>query len=372
MPLLLIFSLLFGLPFGASATTDCRALSDAAARVSDPIRLISESEFVQNAQKNQKGFGLYLFSWANVQQLCSSVDLSKQRYCLDKSASILNEALSCLNEELLVNETRPLAWSFLRNPELEALMTGALFEKASSMEELNLQKGLWQKYRILLLPAQVKTGVGLTKAWRIQDLKQIEKSYEKLMVAVTNAVGPQKVLEYSHVWGAGGILARVGELSVSGQFGEVYADYPMQINVVIDVLKEKKSAAQLAQQLAHENAHSNDHLRGRLLTGRISSWSETSSAQIFWMCGLEAHYETSLMPCFRLQPQWFNFHSTSYPARRSAEFYTKMVDQWVRENLGLSKKKPYRCQNAQTLFLWNEMELNLLGEVNSKVCDPSH
>ncbi len=212
---------------------------------------------------------------------------------------------------------------------------------------------------MLLLPGGIIAGNGTTKNWRVEDLKQIEKNFEKLK----SAVGDE-----SHIWGASGTLARLGEKSISGQFGEVYNNYPMQMNVVVDVLKENKSTVQIAQQLAHENAHSNDHLRGRLLTCENLSWSETTHAGIFKACGLNASYKTSLIPCLKSQPTWFNFHPTSYSAIRSAEFYTKMVDQWVRENLNLSKKNSYRCQSAEALSFWNEMEVNLLGKITLTHC----
>ena len=367
MRILLILPLVLGL-FTQALAADCQALKDPRARVSDPEQLISDDQFQKKAEKNTANFGFFIFAWGNVQQLCSLVEASAQNYCLQKSAGILNEAMSCLDQKLFVHETRPLVWSILRNQELESLITESLYKKANSPEEKEILKNIWQKYYVLVLPAEIPTPIGLTKKWRIEDLKHMEKSFEKLMSAVSNAVGKENAVFYSHIWGAGGTLARLGTLSVSGQFGEVYNTHPMQINVVIDVLKERKSTTQIAQQLAHENAHSNDHLRGRLLTGQLASWSETGMAQIFQMCGLPARYNTSLMPCYQKKSQWFNFHSTSYPARRSAEFYTKMVDQWVRENLKLNSKKPYRCQNSQTLSLWNEMEVNLLGNVISKSC----
>lgn len=334
--------------FSAALAADCKALKDPRAHVADPI-LVS----------NPTISGLYLFAHKNIEMLCSIVEESKQNHCLTKALNILNEATSCLDEKLLVHESRPLAWAFLRNLELEVLITEAVFKKAHSLDEKSIQKNIWQKYQVLLLPGGIIAGNGTTKKWRVEDLKQIEKGFEKLASTIGNE---------SHIWGAGGTLARLGEKSVSGQFGEVYNNYPMQVNVVIDVLKENKSALLIAQQLAHENAHSNDHLRGRLLTGDYSSWSETEYAGIFQACELEADYKTSLIPCLKSQPKWFNFHPTSYSAIRSAEFYTKMVDQWVREKLNISRKNTYRCQSAETLSFWNEMEVNLLGKITSPPC----
>ena len=331
--------------------------------------LISPLELQEQASHTKMSQGFYLYSWPHVQNLCSLLETSDSLFCLNTSATILSQAMNCLRENLSIKELKPLSWSFLRNPEIAKLITQALIKKSTSDKEAQILKNIWAQYRVLILPGNTPTPLGMTKNWKIHDLEHLEKSFEKLKQAITHAVGENNIFQYSHIWGAGGALARLGELSINGQFGEIYDQHPMQINVVIDDLQMKKNSKQIAQQIAHENAHSSYYLMGRYLTGNAVSWSETSFSKIFEMCDLPVNYETSLKTCLKENPTWFNFHPTSYPATRSAEFYTKMVDHWVRENLFLTTRSSYQCQDKQTVKLWKEMEFYFIGNSLSASCD---
>jgi hypothetical protein len=355
------------LPSFSFAADPCSFLKNSRALIPDPQNYISVSDFKTHSDLNKMSIGFYLYSWKQAEFLCSLTHNSE--LCLRKSATILDQALTCLEPNLTVKEVKPMTWAYLRNQEVQSLVLDSIYHKSSSQEELQLQKNLWSKYQVLLLPGKISTPRGLTQSWRIEDLHRIEQSYEKLRQAVSNSVSEKRVFEFSHLWGAGTALARLGYKTISGQFGEMEATSPLQISVVVDVLKENKPAELLAQQIAHENSHSHDYLRGLLMTGDYIDWSETNAAQIFEMCGLKPSYEVELYDCRNKNPTWFNFHPTAYPAIRSAEFYTKMLDEWVRENLNLVPKGRYRCQNKETLNFWLEMEKNLIGEVTSSDCD---
>lgn len=248
-----------------------------------------------------------------------------------------------------------------RGPESNAFIESAFYSRRPDSESTRLRISMWRDFKVIVFDAGVVTPLGLTRAWRVQDLRLLRAGYVKLHEAVSRAVGPDQVEDYSHIWGAYGSVARIGRKTISGQFGEVNSSFSFQINIVTNIAADRFSALTLAQRIAHEASHSNDHLLGRALSGRDYAWSELPGALVFSACGLTASYDTSLESCRHRYPAWFRFHSTSYAATRSSEFYGKMVDEWVRMELGVKKVGAYSCQSANTLSFWNEMRTRLLG-----------
>lgn len=352
----------------------CTEFTNPKSIIADPEVIITPEEFYQKSLRSKKSSGFLNYTWPSVKTLCSEVETEEQTTCLNISATILSEAMDCLSENQNVKHLRPLTWSFLRNPKLAKTITLALNKKASSQAEVQLQNEFWNKYRVLLLPGNMKTEMGMTLAWRVEDLEQLKIGFENLKKAIVFRTGHKNVHLYSHIWGAGGTLLRMDAIShkgmkpVSGQFGEIYNIYPTRVHVVVNVTEASMKPNLIAQRIAHENGHSNDYLMGYHLSGEASSWSETSFSKIFEMCDVKPSYEVPLFACLKNHPTWFNFHPTTYSASRSAEFYTKMLDQWVRENLEIHKSSSYRCQNNSTESLWKEMELNLIGEALSPPC----
>jgi len=345
---------------------DCDALKNSSATITSTFETsdsVSKLTTEPKVQLDSPSFQNYAFSQARF--LCSFTPPADR--CLEKSLSILASAQSCLKKNSSIKEIYSLATSYLRNPEVSSIISESIF-RASPTQTETVQRNIWRKFRVLVLPAGLKTKNGLTQSWKNEDLLILESAYEELASAVKNAVGPARLWEFSHIWGAGGVIARRGKLTVKGQFGEVYSNEPWQVNVVINIGRVDMSTQTIAQRIAHETAHSRDYLLGETLPGKKLSWSESTFANIFNLCDLPAAYETSLMPCYKKHPDWFNFHSTAYSAICSAEFYTKMLDEWVRGNLKLVKLDRYRCQNNITESLWQEMEINLIGEVISSAC----
>lgn len=372
---LLLFIILSSTSFSFASV--CVDFENPKSIILNPVAVITPEELYQKALRSKKSLGFLNYAWPNVKTLCSEVPSEAQTTCLNTSATILSEAMDCLSENETVKQLRPLTWAFLRNPKLAQMITSALKKKASSQEEVQLQKEFWDKYRVLLLPGNIRTEMGMTLVWGIEDLKQTQLGFEKLKKAIATRTGSKNTFYFSHLWGAGGTLLRMDAITheemkpVSNQFGEIYNTYPTRIHVVVNVTdtKTKMGPNQIAQRIAHENGHSNDYLLGYYLSGDSISWSETSFSKIFEMCDVKPSYEVPLFACLKNHPTWFNFHPTKYSASRSAEFYTKMLDQWVRENLKINLGPPYRCQNNSTENLWKEMELNLIGEVLSPVCN---
>lgn len=335
------------------------------AAIALPVQGLNTEAYWQNAQKTVSGKGFFNFTTNQVRFLCSIVPFQDQSFCLTKSYAILNEALKCLGENKNVKQIRPLTWAYLRNPGIQKLVLEALNQESRSEDEKRIQKNLWQKYQVLLIPGGVLTKDNIAMHWRYEDLILLESAYQKLQAAVTNSVSPKRLQEFSHLWGAGSAIVRLGDVSInpetkkplSGQFGEMHWDYPLRIQVVIELQQKMNSPALIAEHLAHENAHANDYLRGNLL-GSEQAWSATKFARIFEMCRLTPDYKTSLKRCDDLHPTWFNFHPSDYAAKRSAEYYTKMADEWVRENLQRVPVGRYRCQSKETQALWREMEIN--------------
>ncbi len=368
------FLFIFLFSASLSFASVCVDFENSKSTITDPANIITPVQFHQKSFRSKRSLGFFNYVWNNVKTLCSVVEIEDQTTCLNTSATILAEAMDCLTDNQTVKELRPLTWSFLRNSQLARIITSALQKKASSQAEVQLQKDFWNKYRVLLLPGNLKIEMGTTLGWKIQDLRQIQLGFEKLKKAIATRTGLEKVHQFSHIWGAGGSLLRMdaipskGIKPVLGQFGEIYNIYPTRIHVVVNVKDNEMGPDLIAQRIAHENGHSNDYLLGYYLSGNSSSWSETSFSRIFEMCDVKPSYEVPLFACLKNHPTWFNFHSTNYSASRSAEFYTKMLDQWVRENLKIHSGPSYRCQNNATESLWKEMELNLIGEILSPAC----
>lgn len=311
--------------------------------------------------------GLKEFSKRYIQFLCNG-----SSECSQRAHEILEDSLECVNSSDSVKEWRKQATAFMRDEDFKSFIETRYLKDDPS----GIRKKIWQDFEILVLPGGLKTPVAQTQDWKERDLMLLLEGYRKLKEAITNAVGEDRVDEFSHIWGAGGAVARGGkEYPGLNQLGEVWNIYPLQMNVVVSLSQKRFSSEEIAQRIAHENAHSQDYLLGAIRGDVGGSWSETGEAQIFKRCELAPRYETALVSCWVDNPSWFNFHpvntdakKVNYASIRSAEFYSKMIDEWVRENLGLLKKSPYRCQSPVTLGLWREMEKQFLGEILSQDC----
>lgn len=261
-----------------------------------------------------------------------------------------------------------MIWSFLRNSEFNELIRQSISSKISSENDRAIVASFWDEFKILVFPAGTVNKMGTSRAWSSQDLIRLKDGFARLKQAIANRVGAANVDQFSHLWGAGLSLTKQGRSEKGGQLAEIFTNFPMQVHIVIDVATSNKNADMLAQQLAHESSHSNDQVWGRILTGDHLSWSYTPLAHIFRQCNVKVDRDTSLENCRQKNMKWFSFHYSYYASINSSEFYTKMMDEWVRENLNLVKIGRYRCQNRQTLYFWNEMEQNLIGDVVSAPC----
>ncbi len=267
-----------------------------------------------------------------------------------------------------VKTLRRKALDFTRDKEFRSLVAANLLGENNQSEQFRIRARLWAKMDVLILDGAVATPIGDSLKFSTAELRLIEAGYERLRDAVENAVGLTRAEEFSHVWGAGGFVAKLGSKTVGGQFGLMDSLSPSQVNVVVDVAASGFTPNEIAQRLAHENAHSQDVLLGMVRWGNDFHWSETSEAKIFAGCEELPKYNTELYRCRTSHPSWFNFHPTDYSAYNSAEFYASMVNEWVRVHLKLKVAGSYQCQNKQTELYWTEMEENFLGEKVSSEC----
>lgn len=312
--------------------------------------------------------GLMRFSERYIEFLCQG-----QSACLEVAGKSIANSLERIDTARPIGVIRNQALAFMK----ESLIKEFIQEHYLQDDPGLWRQRIWNEFDVLVLPGGYDTPSARTIPWKEEDLKILYQGYIKLREAISRAVGADRVDEFSHVWGAGGLVARTlprpllpGQKPVSGQVGDVFNLFSIQINIVNSPTQFGYTSLTLAQRIAHENAHSQDYLYGALRNVIGSNWTETSAAQIFKHCQLPARYETPLLSCIDKNPEWFNFHPTKYGATNSAEFYTKMLDEWVRENLGLVKKKVlYRCQSPETLGFWREMEKQFLGEILSKDCN---
>lgn len=292
--------------------------------------------------------------------------------CLQKAQNILKQSLDCVDPESSVKEWRKQATAFMRDESFKQIIESRFLQD----DPTGIRRKIWEEFEVLVLPGGLKTPTVQTLNWKEVDLQLLWRGYQTLKTAIANAVGYDRLDEFSHIWGAGGSVARGGEeMPGLNQLGEVWNIYPLQMNVVVSLSDRRFTANEVAQRIAHENAHSQDYLLGAFRNEFGNGWSETTDAQIFHQCELRPAYETELTNCWELHPEWFSFHPSknpskpSYASKRAAEFYSKMIDEWVRENLGLVKKPiPYRCQSPETLGFWREMEKQFLGEIFSNDC----
>jgi len=316
--------------------------------------------------------GLRKFSKQYIQFLCQG-----KPDCIELGQSILEDSTRCVETSKSIKVWRKQVTSFMRDDRFRRIVEHHfLLDDPSGWREK-----IWKRFGVLVLPGGLKSPYADTKEWSESDLSLLYSGYEKLQEAITHAVGKERLFEFSHIWGEGGTLAlsdpmglRPGMRKLTTQFGEVINIYAIQIKVVTSVTEAGYTSEKLAQRLAHENGHSQDYILGALRNNIGANWTETTGASIFKSCELPASYKTNLGGCFKKHPHWFNFHpstdpNSNYAADTPAEFYTKMIDEWVRENLKLTKKAvDYRCQSPETLRFWSEMEVRFLGEILSKDC----
>jgi hypothetical protein len=307
-----------------------------------------------------------LWSQSYIKSLCSPVSESDQADCIALGYELVEKSLGQLSAHPSLHELRVAATSMLEQNNFRNYI--ARYINFNGTSEALIRQRIWQDYGVIVLPGDLKTSLGVTRNFSLEDLNLLEMGFKRLLQAISNVVGANRVREFSHIWGAGGVMAKLGSSSVGGQFGEVSQYIPAQINIVVDIKATGFTADTIAQRIAHENTHSNDYILGLLTTGVSVHWTETEDAKIFSYCGLPAGWDTSLMDCLKKHPTWFNFHYSEYSARNSAEFYGKMVDAWVREALGLSQKI-YRCQNNSTRDFWNEMQSHFIGEAVLSSCN---
>lgn len=349
------------------ASADCASYYDSNAETTSPI----------DRQKDLSSSNIYQYAKPYAQFICDNVETSQKQNCHQLTQKILNQSAACLNSDLSVKELRPLALAFTRHPWVKELIKNNYFKFNS--EESLIRQQIWTEFQVLILPTGYLTPVprsyenpnpDFTKSFSVLELKLLQQGFRTLKRSIIQSVGEKRIQEFSHLWGAGGILARNGVVSVRGQFGEVWSHYSMQLNIVAAITSF--SPATLAERIAHENAHSQDRLFGAAKLQLGQSWTGSATASIFQECeidlGSKEPYDIRLYPCRSKHPIWFNYHPTGYSAFNSAEFYTKMMDLWVRENLNSDIRKKYHCQNQETQNFWKEMELHLIGEVLSN-CD---
>jgi hypothetical protein len=215
---------------------------------------------------------------------------------------------------------------------------------AQALAPDSIESKIEKRFHLTVLGEGHVIPMGTTIQWNEAELQLIFEGLENL----EQAVGQKN----SHLWNAGGIIAKAGSKTVGGQFGAVHPWAPNIINVVIDVKKERFSATKIAQRIAHESAHIWD-----LQTARdgLQYWSAGPQVKIFEFCKLPPGHAQSLYTCYQKSPAWFNFHPTAFAAKNSGEFYGKMIEEWVREKQGIVASGNYRKQNAITAALWNEM-----------------
>ncbi len=381
--LLLSFLILLTLNTRAADENTCAAYSDSTAKILLPAedKTTFEGDLDANESLNgiyQKLFlrnstvtlprGIMYFAIPYAEFLCSQIAKDQQKSCNLTAARLIDRSLKCAATGMTVKSIRPLGTSFMRNAEFQDFILPVAMGQSDQSESYAIRKRILEQFQVLIVAGGQKNPIGIAKNFNIQELRLIEQAYIQLRTAVKNRVGVNRVSEFSHIWGAGGMLARIGKKTVKGQFGEVYSNFILQTNVVVDVVTEGFSANGLAERIAHESGHSQDYIAGYAVAGKDSFWSETAQAQIFAKCGVRAKYGASLMGCYKNTPTWFNFHPTNYSAKNSTEFYGKMLDEWVRENLGLVAMGRYRCQSKETSAYWDEMEANLIGEKVSSSC----
>lgn len=232
-------------------------------------------------------------------------------------------------------------------------------EASTTGESVAIAARIQQEFGVTVVGAGIQTPFGVTREWGEKNLRLLEQGYRTLRRAIANAFGEERAVAFSHNWGRGGRIARIGDNRHDrGEFGFIRSDFLPQINVTADLAQQRFSPELVAQRIAHENAHISDLAQGER---PHQTWSETTAAQIFKMCGMKPGYRQSLTDCWRQHPQWFSFQllgprGGNHAAVNSREFYAKMVDAWVRENLGLVPRGHYRDQNQTTAAFWAEME----------------
>lgn len=298
--------------------------------------------------------------------------------CQELAENILKESTACVDPTQSVKQFRKQVTSFMWNEQFQRIIARHFLEDDRS----GWRQKIWKEFNVLVLPGGLNSPYAKTSDWSDGELELLYHGYKKLQETIEISVGAARVQEFSHIWGAGGTIVRSEPMSLkpgmrklTTQFGEVINLYALQVKVVRDLVEAKFSVETLAQRIAHENAHSQDYILGALRNKMGENWTETDGAKIFKACNLPARHDTNLVSCFKRNRHWFNFHPSSnpnsnYAADTPAEFYTKMIDEWVRENLGLTKKeRPYRCQSPETLRFWQEMEAKFLGEILSKDCN---
>ena len=299
--------------------------------------------------------------------LCSA-DRRRAVECVTLAKQVIGHELTCLKPGLSLNQVRLLVTAFLRDEKIASIIIPAVLGLPNNSEESNIKYRLWRDFKVLIAD-QIQTPNGKAIGFKLDELRQLEGGYRLLRQALSSRVSTNRVTDFSHVWGAYGLVARVPpeQKLLKGQFGEVSPDFIFQINIVTSPLNFLPEL--VAQRIAHENGHTNDQLVGIYLDGNGGDWTSSPRRSISKACGLVKPYKgISLMSCFNSHPTWFNFHPTSYAATNPAEFQTKMIDEWVRENLGLVTMGRYRCQSRDTLTFWNEMENALIGEQVSPPC----
>ncbi len=338
----------------------------------DSIAEIYNKVLLRNSDLPAKK-GIFIFSAAYAKFLCATLSDSAQRKCNILSAKILQQALSCVDQKPSPQSIRALGSAYMRNAEFKNFIIPSFFNPHDQNEGLEIRKRILNEFNVIVVAGGFKTPTWTSEAWSTAELALLEKGYIKLKKAIVNRFGEARVKEFSHMWGAGGLVVRLGRVSISGQFGEVLSYVPMQMNIVTNIVKDQFTPTTVAERLAHESTHAQDYLVG-LSSGKNIYWTETEDAKIFRFCEAPVGYRTNFSQCYKSNPEWFNFQPVSkkgynYAAHNSAEFYGKMMDEWVRDSLGVVQAGRYRCQSSQTFALWNEMESKYIGEHSSPACD---
>lgn len=228
-------------------------------------------------------------------------------------------------------------------------------------DSIRIRTAIWKKYRVLVVGN-----------WKLEDLVRLQAGFDRLRVAVGNAVGEVRVDEYSHIWGAGGTIDFKGDKTVRGQFGSNDYARPFTTDVVGPL--KNFSVDEVAKRIAHEASHSNDKVLGYIRTGTKIPWTQESSRALLRACTPDKPLDpppqddrVSFYDCRKLKQELFSYFPSDYAAINASEFYTKMVDHWVEDQL---KKRPasYACKSEQTFRLWREMEAALIGTTDPIEC----
>ncbi|MBC7740964.1 MAG: hypothetical protein H7061_02125 [Bdellovibrionaceae bacterium] len=309
---------------------------------------------------------LQYYAKAYSEMLCSRVSARERSTCQSLANQITENAFKCLALNLNVKHLRSLVTAFLRDENFVKLVLPAVLGPESNSEESHAKYRIWRTYRMLAV-GSLAIKNHRTNVFSVSELKRLEESLALSRQAVLARVGSQRVNEFSHMWGAYGMLTKKGNSSITGQVFELNQENILELNIVINDLN-KISAVELGQRLLHEAGHAHDHLLGMYLTGDDVAWTDTADAKIYKLCQAKPAWQTRLWRCYADQPNWFNFNRTNYAGFNAAEFYALQLNEWARENLGLVPTGRYRCQNATTLALWNDMEKNLIGEIISAPC----